>query len=112
MSLFVATLALCAAIPSSAQSPVPLGLMRFGTTGVFSPQAGNCLSIFAMNSSGQSATDSGTPCAPSFLLTAYTNATTSYTAIMALPVVQGSLTVQGECKIIWEGSQRQMFFPA
>ena len=100
--LFASLLALCAVAPSQAQ--VPSGLMRFGTTGVFSPQAGNCLSIFAMNSSGQSATDSGTPCMPTVLTTAYTNATTGYTAIMALPTVQGGLTLRGECTLIWQGS--------
>lgn len=106
ITLLVVALALCAALPSGAQ--VPLGLMRFGTTGAFTPQAGNCLQILAMNSSGQSATDSGVPCAPAALTTAYTNATTSYTAIMALPAVQGSLTVVGECSIVWEGSSTSL----
>ncbi len=45
--LVAAALAVCAIVATEAQ--VPLGLMRFGTTGVFPPQAGNCLSIFAMN---------------------------------------------------------------
>jgi hypothetical protein len=106
--LLVAALALFAAVPSGAQSPVPLGLMRFGTTGVFNPQAGNCLSIFAMNSSGQSATDSGVPCSPAVVTTAYTNATTAYTAVTALPAVQGALTVIGECNLIWEGSSTSL----
>lgn len=100
--LLALALALCAALPASAQ--VPLGLMRFGTTGAFPPQAGNCLSILAMNSSGQSATDSGVPCTPTFLTTTYTNATTAYTAVMALPVVQGALTLKGSCDIVWESS--------
>jgi hypothetical protein len=90
------------------EAQVPLGLMRFGTTGVFTPQVGNCLSIFAMNSSGQSATDSGIPCAPAVVATAYTNATTGYTAVMTLPTVQGALTVVGECSLIWEGSSTSL----
>ena len=92
----------CLGTPASAQ--VPAGLLRFGTTGTYAPQAGNCLSILAMNSSGQVATDSGSPCSPVILTTAYTNATTGYTAIMALPAVQGSTTVRGECTLVWEDS--------
>lgn len=101
-ALIAAALAICASLPASSQ--VPAGLLRFGTTGVFQPQAGNCLSILAMNSSGQVATDSGTPCAPTFLTTSYTNATTAFTSVMALPVVQGALTLKGSCDIIWESS--------
>ncbi len=89
-------------MPASAQ--VPPGLLRFGTTGAFAPQVGNCLSIMAMNSSGQVSTDSGTPCSPSVITTAYTNATTSYTAIMALPAVQGATTVRGECTLTYQDS--------
>ncbi len=100
--LVAAALAVCAIVATEAQ--VPLGLMRFGTTGVFPPQAGNCLSIFAMNSSGQSATDSGTPCTPVVLTTNYTNATTGYTAVAALPTIQGPLTLRGECSLVWESS--------
>jgi hypothetical protein len=100
LALLVATLVLGAL----ASAQVPLGLMRFGTTGTFTPQAGNCLSILAMNSSGQSATDSGTPCTPVVLTTAYTNATTAYTSIMAMPTVQGSTTLRGECSLVWESS--------
>ncbi len=105
--LVAAALAVCAII-ASVEAQVPLGLMRFGTTGVFAPQAGNCLSIFAMNSSGQSATDSGVPCSAASLATAYTNATTAYTSIFALPTVQGALTVTGECSLIWEGSSTSL----
>lgn len=101
-ALIAAALALCASLPASSQ--VPPGLMRFGTTGVFPPQVGNCLSIMAMNSSGQVATDSGVPCAPTFLTTTYTNATTAYTAVMALPVIQGALTLKGSCDLVWESS--------
>lgn len=98
----LAVLALCAAAPANAQ--VPGGLWRFGTTGAFQPQVGNCVSILAMNSSGQTGTDSGVPCTPTFLTTTYTNATTAYTAVMALPVVQGALTLKGSCDLIWESS--------
>ena len=101
-AVLVAALALCASLPSSAQ--VPPGLMRFGTTGTFPPQVNNCLSIWAMNSSGQYATDSGTPCTPVVLLTNYTNATTGYTSVMALPTVQGPLVLRGECTLVWESS--------
>lgn len=101
-ALIAAALAICASLPASSQ--VPPGLLRFGTTGTFPPQAGNCLSILAMNSSGQVATDSGVPCAPTFLTTSYTNATTAFTSVMALPVVQGALTLKGSCDIIWESS--------
>jgi hypothetical protein len=100
--LLALVLALCAALPASSQ--VPPGLMRFGTTGVFPPQVGDCLSIMAMNSSGQVATDAGIPCLQSSLATAYTNATTAYTAIMALPTLQAPLTVSGECTLIWQSS--------
>jgi hypothetical protein len=101
-ALIAAALVLCASLPTSAQ--VPPGLMRFGTTGVFPPQVGDCLSIMAMNSSGQVATDAGIPCQTVSLATAYTNATTAYTAIMALPTVQAPITVSGECSLIWESS--------
>ncbi len=100
IAVAVATVAFFASV----EAQVPLGLMRFGTTGVFPPQAGNCLSIFAMNSSGQSATDSGTPCTPVVLTTNYTNATTGYTAVAALPTIQGPLTLSGECSFTWESS--------
>lgn len=103
LSLLIA-LALTAltVIPASAQ--VPPGLLRFGTTGAFAPQVGDCLSILAMNSSGQVSTDSATPCTPAIITTAYTNATTSYTAIMALPPVSGATTVRGECTLTYEDS--------
>lgn len=101
-ALVAVALALCASLPASSQ--VPPGLLRFGTTGVFAPQVGNCLSILAMNSSGQVATDSGVPCTPTFLTTTYTNATTAYTAVMAMPVVQGAVTLKGSCDIVWESS--------
>lgn len=97
-----AVLVLLAGDPTSAQ--VPGGLWRFGTTGVFAPQVGDCTSILALNSSGQTGTDSGVPCAASVLLTNYTNATTAYTAVMALPVVQGNVTLTGECSFVWESS--------
>ena len=97
-----ALVAICAIRPATSQ--VPGGLWRFGTTGVFAPQAGNCVSILAMNSSGQTGTDSGTPCSPVVLTSAYTNATTGFTSIMALPTVQGGLTLRGECTLIWQGS--------
>lgn len=102
LSLFAAALVLCGSIPADAQ--VPPGLLRFGTTGVFTPQVGNCLSIMAMNSSGQVATDSGTPCTPSIITTAYTNATTGYTAIMAMPAAQGATTLRGECTLTYSDS--------
>ena len=53
VSMLVAALAAfaCLALPASAQ--VPGGLWRFGTTGAYAPQAGDCVSILAMNSSGQ-----------------------------------------------------------
>ena len=38
------------------------------------------------------------------LTTAYSNATTSYTAILALPSVAASSTLHGECDLIWESS--------
>jgi hypothetical protein len=100
LAFLVATFAVC----SLALAQVPPGLWRFGTTGVFPPQVGNCVSILAMNSSGQVGTDSGVPCSPTFLTTTYTNATTPYTAVMALPVVQGPLTLKGSCDIVWESS--------
>lgn len=102
--LFTALLAVAALVSVPADSQVPAGLWRFGTTGVFPPQVGNCVSILAMNSSGQVGTDSGTPCTPTVLTTAYTNATTAYTAIMAMPTVQPSVTVRGECSLIWQSS--------
>ncbi len=101
--LVAVALAVCATI-ASVDAQVPLGLWRFGTTGVFPPQVGNCVSILAMNSSGQSATDSGTPCTPVVLTTNYTNATTGYTAVAALPTIQGPLTLRGECSLVWESS--------
>jgi hypothetical protein len=102
LSLLVAALTLCALIPADAQ--VPPGLMRFGTTGAFAPQVGNCLSIMAMNSSGQVATDSQVPCSPSIITTAYTNATTSFTPILSLATVQGSTTLRGECTLTYQDS--------
>lgn len=100
-----ATLAvlICANVPTEAQ--VPPGLMRFGTTGVYQPTVGNCLSILAMNSSGQVATDSGVSCAATVAATAYTNATAAYTAIMSLPAVAANAPpARGECTLIWEES--------
>lgn len=102
LSLLVAAFTLCALIPADAQ--VPPGLMRFGTTGAFAPQVGNCLSILAMNSSGQTATDSQVPCTPSIITTAYTNATTGFTAILALQPVQGATTLRGECTLTYADS--------
>lgn len=102
LSLLVAAFTLCALIPADAQ--VPPGLMRFGTTGAFAPQVGNCLSIMAMNSSGQTATDSQVPCSPSIITTAYTNATAAFTPILALPVVQGATTLRGECTLTYADS--------
>ena len=101
-SLLALGLALLASMPSVAQ--VPPGLLRFGTTGVFAPQVGDCVSIMAMNSSGQVVTDSGYPCAPAYITTNYTNATTSYTAILALPAVAASTTLRGECTLTYEDS--------
>lgn len=88
----------------AAFAQVPPGLLRFGTTGVFAPQVGDCLSILAMNSSGQVATDAAVPCSPAFLTTPYTNATTSYTAVLTLPPILGNTTVRGECTLTWEDS--------
>jgi len=103
VSLLAAALLACvSALPAPAQ--VPGGLMRFGTTGVFAPQVGDCLSILAMNSSGQTATDSQTPCTPVYLATNYTNATTAYTAIMSLPPIAAGAVARGECTITWEDS--------
>jgi len=99
----LAAVLLCASLPSDAQ--VPPGLMRFGTTGTYSPQSGDCLSILAMNSSGQVATDAGMSCTANALSVAYTNATTGYTAILALPAIAaGAPAVHGECTLIWEES--------
>lgn len=102
LSLLVAAFTLCALIPADAQ--VPPGLMRFGTTGAFAPQVGNCLSIMAMNSSGQVATDSQVPCSASIITTAYTNATTGFTSILALAPVQGLTTLRGECTLTYSDS--------
>jgi hypothetical protein len=102
LSLFAAAALLCAMIPADAQ--VPPGLMRFGTTGAFAPQVGNCLSIMAMNSSGQVATDSQVPCSPSIITVAYTNATTSFTPILSLAPVQGSTALRGECTLTYQDS--------
>lgn len=102
LSLLVAAFTLCALIPADAQ--VPPGLMRFGTTGAFAPQVGNCLSILAMNSSGQTATDSQVPCTPSIITTAYTNATAAFTPIMAFPAVQGGTLLRGECTLTYSQS--------
>jgi len=94
-----------AALACAAGAQVPGGLWRFGTTGAFAPQPGDCVSILAMNSSGQTGTDSATPCSPAFLTTAYTNAAlTTYTAVLALPTTQASTVVAGECDLIWEDS--------
>jgi hypothetical protein len=99
----LAALAFAVAAPVEAQ--VPGGLWRFGTTGAYAPQVGNCVSILAMNSSGQTGTDSGTPCAPAYLTTAYTNAAaTTYTAVLTLPVTAASTTNVGECDLTWEDS--------
>lgn len=100
-SIMLAALAviLCAGLPASAQ--VPSGLLRFGTSGVYAPQLGDCLSILAMNSSGQTATDSSVPCSPAYLAAAYTNATTAYTAVMSLPTLQGGVVAHGECTLTW-----------
>jgi hypothetical protein len=82
---------------------VPAGLTRFGTTGAYPPQVGNCVSIMAMNSSGQVLTDVGTPCTTTALITPYTNGTVAYTAIMALPPVAANAPpTHGECTLIWE----------
>lgn len=100
--LLIACGLLLAGLPLTAQ--VPGGLLRFGTTGVFAPQVGNCVTVMAMNSSGQTVTDSSVPCGASVLLTNYTNATTAYTAVLALPPVQGNVTLTGECNLAWESS--------
>jgi hypothetical protein len=83
---------------------VPGGLWRFGTTGAFAPQVGNCVSILAMNSSGQTGTDSATPCSPAVITTAYTNATTGFTAIMALPTTAAATALKGVCDLYWSDS--------
>ncbi len=44
------------------------------------------------------------PCTPVVLTTNYTNATTGYTAVAALPTIQGPLTLSGECSLVWESS--------
>lgn len=104
VSMLVAALAAfaCLALPASAQ--VPGGLWRFGTTGAYAPQAGDCVSILAMNSSGQTGTDSSVPCSPVYLSAAYTNATTAYTAVLTMPTTQASTAVHGECDLTWESS--------
>lgn len=94
---------LCVSIPTDAQ--VPPGLLRFGTTGLFPPTVGDCLSVLAMNSSGQVATDSGVACSATIIATAYTNATAGFTAIMALPAIAANAPpARGECTLIWEES--------
>lgn len=103
LSLLLA-FAIAALTSISAFAQVPPGLLRFGTTGAFQPQVGDCLSILAMNSSGQVATDSAAPCTPVFLTTAYTNATTSYTAILTLPATAAGTTLRGECTLTYEDS--------
>jgi hypothetical protein len=100
-ALMIAALVALACLGSPASAQVPGGLMRFGTNGAFAPQAGNCLSILAMNSSGQTATDSAAPCFATYLPTAYTNATTGYTAVLTLPTVQGNTVLRGECTLTY-----------
>lgn len=102
--LLILLAVLCAAASLPAPAQVAGGLMRFGTTGVFQPQAGDCMSILALTGTGQYATSSSTPCTPTVLSTTYTNATAAYTAVMALPVTQASTVVTGECTLIWESS--------
>ena len=92
-------------LASAAEAQVPGQLVRFGTTGAYAPQIANCVEIMAMNSSGQTVTDSSTPCAPSILSTAYTNTlATTYTAVLALPVTAASTTNVAECDLVWEDS--------
>jgi hypothetical protein len=99
----LAAVLLCASLPSSAQ--VPPGLMRFGTTGSYAPQVGDCLDILALNSSGQVATDNGVPCTTASLSAAYTNATAGFTSIMVLPTIAANAPpARGECTLIWEES--------
>lgn len=94
-----------AALACAASAQVPGGLWRFGTSGAFAPQVGDCVSILAMNSSGQTGTSSGVPCTPAVLTTAYTNAAaTTYTAVLTLPPTAASTTTVGECDLIWEDS--------
>jgi hypothetical protein len=102
-SLLVAGALMMLACAADAQ--VPGGLWRFGTSGAYAPQVGDCVSILAMNSSGQTGTDSGVPCAPAVLTTAYTNAgATTYTAVLALPPTAANTTTVGECDFTWEDS--------
>jgi hypothetical protein len=97
--------ALAALGVATASAQVPGGLWRFGTTGAFAPQVGDCVSILAMNSSGQTGTSAGVPCAPAFLTSAYTNAAlTTYTAVLTLPPTAAATTTVGECDLTWEDS--------
>ena len=67
--------------------------------------AGDCLALGSLTPSvGAVAGDSRTPCSPSIITTAYTNATTGYTAILALPPVQGAVTLRGECTLTYSDS--------
>jgi hypothetical protein len=67
--------------------------------------AGDCYAINSfVPSVGVVAGDSGTPCAPAFRTSAYTNATTSFTPILALPPVQGATTLRGECTLTYSDS--------
>lgn len=94
-----------AALACVADAQVPGGLWRFGTSGAYQPQAGNCVEILAMNSSGQTGTDSGTPCTPAYLTAAYNNAlATTYTAVLTLPATAASTTNVGECFLTWQDS--------
>lgn len=68
-------------------------------------QPGDCLAIQSFRPSlGAVGKDSATPCTPSVITTAYTNATTVYTAIMSLPAVQGATLVRGECTLTYQDS--------
>jgi len=72
-----------------------LGSATGGDKGVGTSNAvGVYVNGVAVALSGQSA----------FRTTAYTNATTSYTSVLALPSAAASTTLRGQCDVIWEDS--------
>jgi hypothetical protein len=72
-------------------------------TTIGNPVLGNCVEWVA-GPQNPGVADSGTPCTPSIIITAYTNATTGYTAIMAMPPAAGATTLRGECTLTYADS--------
>jgi hypothetical protein len=67
--------------------------------------AGDCYAIRSFTPSvGVVGGDSGTPCTPVFLTSAYTNSTTGYTAVLTLPGTQAATTISGKCVFTWTDS--------